>query len=245
MTTRKDIKMQHLFDIWVAQQVGVDLAIFLKNIAYWVVHNQNKNINFHDGRYWTHNTLQAFCNHFPYWSRRQIERIINNSVKLGYLVKGNYNKNKHDQEKWYTLTEKAHELLILPISPNGEIELTKWGNGNNETVKCINETDSKPDSKPDIKQKRATACSPKLTRYSKDFFPDDKRRSLLSYHAARTFNTESYLLERFETVSIKYKMRSRDWQETFEAFLINEKPKRTYEDEKGQKRRYDNQSINY
>lgn len=84
-----------------------------------------------------------------------------------------------------------------------------------------------------------------LTYYPNDFFPDDKRRELLSFHAKRTNNTEYYLLEQFEKVCKQYKTRAKDWQQTFIKFLEEEQPKRTYEDEKGQKRRYDNQSINY
>lgn len=80
-----------------------------------------------------------------------------------------------------------------------------------------------------------------LYLYPDDFFPDDKRRELLSIVAKKTNNTEVYLLDKFAKVSKEYETKSDDWQLTFEKFLNREKPKRVYEDQKGQVRRYDNQ----
>ena len=90
---------------------------------------------------------------------------------------------------------------------------------------------------------RAKQSSANLTTYQEDFFPDEKSRLLLTKHAQRTNMTEHSLLTKFEKVSKEYKTRSKDWQETFVKFLESERPKKTYEDEKGRKRRYDNQSM--
>ena len=92
---------------------------------------------------------------------------------------------------------------------------------------------------------RAKRSSVNLTTYPNDFFPEGEARQALTHHAQRTNNTENYLLERFELVMVKYKARANNWQEKFIEFLTEEMPKRIYEDDKGQKRRYDNKSINY
>jgi len=92
---------------------------------------------------------------------------------------------------------------------------------------------------------RAKRSSVNLITYPDDFFPENEARQALTFHAQRTNNSESYLLERFELIMKKYKAKSKDWQEKFIEFLKEEMPKRTYEDDKGQKRRYDNQSVNY
>jgi len=92
---------------------------------------------------------------------------------------------------------------------------------------------------------RATRCSVNLVSYPDDFFPENQAREALTYHAQRTNNSENYLLARFEFIMKKYKAKSKDWQEKFIEFLKEEMPKRTYEDDKGQKRRYDNQSMNH
>ena len=141
------------FNVGVAKTVGVDGAIMLNNLQYWVVKNMAEKRHYHDGRYWTYNTLEAFTDLFPFWSKRQIERILNNLKNDDYIMTGNFNKVAYDRTRWYTLTDKCW-LLMSPncdmskinISPNGEMENTKWGNGSHETVTPI--PNHKPDHKP-------------------------------------------------------------------------------------------------
>lgn len=82
-----------------------------------------------------------------------------------------------------------------------------------------------------------------LHGFPKDFFPDTERRELLSRIAQKTNNTEAELLDKFEEVSKRYKTKSSNWQAKLEEFLNNELPKRVYEDQNGQIRRYNNQSM--
>jgi len=90
---------------------------------------------------------------------------------------------------------------------------------------------------------RASAVSVNLQSYPQDFYPDEARRELLTQHARRVNLTELELLNKFESVHMRYKTRSKDWQETFEDFLKREQPKRVYEDSTGRNRRYDNKPI--
>ena len=50
---------KHVFDIDVAQEVGVNAAILLENIAHWIEHNRanEDKRSFHDGTYWTYNSM--------------------------------------------------------------------------------------------------------------------------------------------------------------------------------------------
>lgn len=147
--------MQHLFDVEIAKNYGIDLAIFLKNIAYWVVQNQANNDNYHEGRYWTYNKVDAYNLIFPYWSPRQIRRIIEHGISAGLLLKGNFNKVQYDRTGWYSLTDLGHKLLNISILPNGQMELTKRSNRSDQTVTAI------PDNKQDNKQnERESVCPP-------------------------------------------------------------------------------------
>lgn len=150
--------MQHHFNVEIAQKHGVDAAIMLDNIHYWVQHAKANNNKFHDGKHWTYNSLKAFTELFPYWSTRQIERILKKLEDENLILTGNYNANTHDRKKWYTLTDLAesyYKSLICLISPNGEMHNTKRGNASHKTVKwnspngemLINNTDNKPDNK--------------------------------------------------------------------------------------------------
>ena len=75
--------MEFHFNAELAKQYGVDGAIFLHCMAFWVAKNRANGRHYHEGRYWTYNTLEALSKLFPFWSRRQLERIINGLRRPG------------------------------------------------------------------------------------------------------------------------------------------------------------------
>lgn len=155
--------MEHAFNTNIAMNYDVDTALFIQHLKHWTLKNLANKENIHDGFCWSYDTLEALCIQFPYWSKRQIERIINNAVKSGLVIKGNYNKTAYDRTVWYAitpyvygyfpelLTEKNIKSLYLSISPNGEMDLTEWGNRFPKTVTPI--PDTKPDTKPNKNNK--------------------------------------------------------------------------------------------
>lgn len=98
--------MDHVFDIDIASKYGVDCAIIIHNLCFWVYKNQSNKKNFYDGHYWTYNSERAFSEIFPYWSRRQIQTILNKLKKNSIIEVGNYNKKKYDRTNWYTVIDK-------------------------------------------------------------------------------------------------------------------------------------------
>lgn len=107
---------KHVFDIEVAQMVGVNAAVLLENIAHWVEHNQANEENYHDGHYWTFNSMKAFEELFPYIKPRGIRTALDKLKEEGLIIVGNYNKSPYDRTQWYSLTEKAEALLGLDSS---------------------------------------------------------------------------------------------------------------------------------
>lgn len=95
--------------LWI--NYDLETAVFLDTIAYWVKRNAaNKQMhNFHEGRYWTYNSLDAYTKMFPGWSIQNIRTIIKNCVKNGLLLVGNFNKKSYDRTGWYSLSDKAIE----------------------------------------------------------------------------------------------------------------------------------------
>ena len=95
--------------LWI--DFGLDSAVFLDSIAYWLKTNANNKQprNYREGRYWTYNTLDALHGMFPGWSKDTIRGIIRKCVKNGLLIVGNFNKKKYDRTCWYSLTDKAIE----------------------------------------------------------------------------------------------------------------------------------------
>ena len=91
--------MEFHFNAELAKQYGVDGAIFLHCMAFWVAKNRANGRHYHEGRYWTYNTLEALSKLFPFWSRRQLERIINGLKEAGALLAGNFSEDRTETVK--------------------------------------------------------------------------------------------------------------------------------------------------
>lgn len=164
--------MEHHFNIDIAQKYGVDEAILLHNLNFWIQKNKANKKYFFDNDYWTYNSIEAFAELFPYWTRRQIERIINNLLNYNLIKKGNYNNSSYDRTMWYALTD-----LGKSIYENGEIHFTKNVNGFTQTVETIpyNNTNSNTNNKKDINTRKKIfydEIKQFLSEYPKDMLRD-------------------------------------------------------------------------
>lgn len=92
------------FDTRVATEFGVNAAVLLRNIGFWVEKNASNGRNLHDGRYWTYNSQSAFERQFPYMSRQNIRTALDRLERGGMIESGCFNKRPYDRTKWYTLT---------------------------------------------------------------------------------------------------------------------------------------------
>lgn len=151
--------MEHHFHTEIAIKYGVEEAVIIYNLAYWLTHNKANNKNFYDGYYWTYNSARAFEELFPYFNSKKISRLLNKLEEVGAIKSGNYNKVAYDRTKWYAISDeeliKFYKLgekdkIEKSISQKCPMEKTKMENGIDETVQPI--PNNKPDSKPDEKQ---------------------------------------------------------------------------------------------
>ena len=131
--------MHYSFDIDHAMEYGVDEAIMIQNFQFWITKNKANNRHNHDGRTWTYNSIEAFSRLLPFWTRRQIERILNSLISQKVLIKGVHNKTKYDRTSWYAFVD---ESLFINISPNGEMGNTKKGIGIHQSERPIPDTDT-------------------------------------------------------------------------------------------------------
>ena len=136
------------FNAELAEKYGVDGAVLLHSMAFWIAKNRANRRHFHEGRYWTYNTLKALSELFPFWSARQLERILRNLKEAGALLTGNFSEDRTDRTVWYALSD---EILAVydgggerapSISPIGEMHFTDRGKRFHQTVKCNKETDT-------------------------------------------------------------------------------------------------------
>lgn len=182
--------MEHHFNIKIAKIYGVEGAILLHNINFWIEKNEANNRHFYDGKFWTYSSIEAFTKLFPYWSKRQIERIVNNLIKQGALIKGNYNAIAYDRTAWYALTE-----TVKSIYANGEMELTKQGNGFTQTVSPI--PDSNKDNNTDNKIKSESENFSELNFSEVPFDKWTKQQFKDSIQVAREARAEKKDLPKF------------------------------------------------
>lgn len=134
--------MHYLFDTEIATAYGVNEAIMLQNIVYWINKNAANGKAYYDGRYWTYCSVEGFTRLFPFWTADQIRRILKSLEDKGAIISGCYNENKYDRTKWYALADTCicgNEKIKLGDAP------TPFGE-NPKSIENIKE-DIKEDSK--------------------------------------------------------------------------------------------------
>ena len=87
-----------------ATKYGVDGAIMLHHLRYWVAKNEANDKNFHDGSHWTYNSTSAFAALFPFWTARKIGRLLQKLEDDGIIRSGNFNNKRYDRTKWFTVS---------------------------------------------------------------------------------------------------------------------------------------------
>ena len=116
----------HCYDIQDAIKYGVTGAVLLYNIKFWVAKNRIKQINKHNDRYWTYNTVNGFCELFPEFTSRQINYSLKQLENHGAIVTGIFNKRNmtkqsgtvfHKLKPTYTIVNR----LIIPTD-----RIVKW-----------------------------------------------------------------------------------------------------------------------
>lgn len=123
--------MHHSFEVEIAAKYGIKEAIILQNLKFWIDQNRANERHFHDGLYWTFNSVKAFKTLFPYMTKRQIQSALSKMEEEGLIVTGNYNGSTYDRTKWYALSDKGNSLFenVKCIYPKCEMDLPKMQNG--------------------------------------------------------------------------------------------------------------------
>ena len=155
--------MEHSFDIKIAERIGINAAIILKHLYFWVAKNTADEKHFHDGRYWTYSSVKAMCELFPYLSKKQISGALEKLESFGLVMVGNYNSTPYDRTRWFTITESGYELLNtkgnarederFDSNSQNENSISQKGKCNNNTIE-YSTTDTLPDIKPYIENNK-------------------------------------------------------------------------------------------
>ncbi len=98
----------HSFSVAEATKYGIEKAILLSNIRFWLDKNKanEKNIHRHtDGKeyYWTYNSARAWGKLFPYMSQDKISRLIREMESEGIIICGFFSNNRYDRTKYVSM----------------------------------------------------------------------------------------------------------------------------------------------
>lgn len=123
--------MDHHFNIEIAQQYGINAAILLHNITYWIEKNKSEKRHFHEGRYWTYMSKSGLAELFPYMTARQIDYALNKLLDAGLILTGNFSEHTFDKTKWYALadSEEKEPEQVTPENSFSSVELMPCANG--------------------------------------------------------------------------------------------------------------------
>lgn len=112
--------LTYSFEIEDAVLYGVEEAVVLYNLKFWLFKNMANQKHIYDNNVWTFNSVKAFTKLFPFWSEDKIRRLLNSMEDRKIIISGNYNKLKYDRTKWYSIPQicNFHSAEL----PNGSDE---------------------------------------------------------------------------------------------------------------------------
>lgn len=110
-----------------AAAIGLNEALVLQQIHYWLEINRQADKNSYDGCYWTYNTIAEWQEQFPFFSYDTVKRTLRKLRDAGLLLTGNYNRKKMDRTIWYTIDysrldelEREYRSDGTPKTPESE-----------------------------------------------------------------------------------------------------------------------------
>ena len=100
-----------VIDKHLASILGLNEAIILQRVHYWLEINKKNKKNYHEGKYWTYNTIKKWQGEFPFWSYETVKRTFKKLREANLIITNNFNVYQMDRTLWYTINyEKLQEL---------------------------------------------------------------------------------------------------------------------------------------
>lgn len=164
--------------------IGLNNAIVLQQVHYWVRQNQRAERNFHNGYFWTYNTFEAWGQQFRFWSVSTIKRIFAELEEKGLLVTGHYNKLSIDRTTWYRID---YERLA------DSVKLTQW-KGQSDTMHSVNVTRPLPEINTDILGEKKIEIWSKTIKGLKDQVNKSNFRTWLKDLEPLSFDGEVFVI---------------------------------------------------
>lgn len=197
-----------------AVAIGLPEAVLVQQVHYWL-ERSNHHI---EGRVWVYNSLPAWCEQFPFWSKSTVKRTISRLEKSGILISGQFNRDTRDKTKWYTIDyERLEELANQSEIPSGQNDPMVGsnctdGSGQNEPISSgQNDPSITIDYSSDYTENQSVSepdTSKETPSVEPDLPPDDPEKQLDS-------EMSEWMFERVQAVSPYVKKPNwRSWADT-------------------------------
>jgi hypothetical protein len=151
--------MEHHFNTDYALKYGIEEAIVINNLQFWITKNIANKKHFINDRTWTYNSYKAFSEIFPYWNEHKMKRILDSLVEKGILLRENYNKSGYDRTCWYAFKDENSFLH------NYNNHIAELQNGFNESAAPIPYSNTNNNTS---KSKFIKPTSKEVTDYAKE-----------------------------------------------------------------------------
>lgn len=114
-----------VIDRELATVIGLNEAIILQQMQYWIKKSEHS----YDNKTWIYNSVSQWKKQFPFFSESTIGRTIKSLEEKDFLFIGNFNKDKRDRTRWYSINyKKLNEVMKNAISQNDECNKSKCSN---------------------------------------------------------------------------------------------------------------------
>lgn len=128
----------HNFNTTLAKRYGIEEAIIIEHLYWWIHKNECNDEMFKDGRVWCYSSMKAFERYIAYMNGQKIRRVINKLQEKGKVLIGNYNKVATNQTLWYAFSDDmVDELQEL------DYDFSKMKNGVFKSEKSIEYNNNK------------------------------------------------------------------------------------------------------
>ena len=95
-----------------ARILGLNEALILQQVHYWLGINEKSKRNFHEGKYWTYNTIDEWQEEFPFWSTSTVKRVFKKLRDMNLIIVDNFNLYQMDRTLWYAINYEELERLV-------------------------------------------------------------------------------------------------------------------------------------
>lgn len=113
-----DRKQILLINTQLAEAIGLNEAIVLQQISYWL-EETNSGIQ-HEGQRWIYNTVEQWSAQFPFWAPITVKRTLQDLRERGFLKVAQLSQDPRDRTNYYTIDtthpDLLHRINLIPLN---------------------------------------------------------------------------------------------------------------------------------